>query len=130
LSDSQDAVRAGNCRKAVDRAADSISTLQIRPEPYEVLGLCQVKDGRPGFAVQALLRATKRDPDNWRYHYELAAAQGAAGIDPRPELLEARRLNPHNPELNDVIRSIPPGQTANWDLELAAPGGATAAALP
>jgi hypothetical protein len=126
LNDARDALRAGDCRKAVDRASASISTLAVRPEAYEVLGLCQATDGRPGFAVQALRRASKRDPNNWRYHYELGVVQGAAGLDPRAELATAHRLDPTNPELNDLLATIPKGQTVNWDLQLTAPGGASA----
>jgi hypothetical protein len=95
-----------------------------------VIGLCQAKNGRPGFAAQALEQAVKYDPDNWRYHYELASVQGAAGTDPRPELSTAHRLNPHNPELNDLLASIPPGSSATWDLALTAPGGATGSTRP
>jgi O-antigen ligase len=130
LNESLDALRRGDCTEAVLRASDSISTLEIRPEPYEVQGLCQIRKARPAFAVQAFKRAAERDPDNWRYHYELATAQGNAGIDPRPELRTAQRLNPHNPELNSLISTIPPGQSAAWDIELIGPGGATGAALP
>jgi hypothetical protein len=129
LNDSLDALRAGRCDKAIQRASDSISTLEVRPEPYEVLGLCQIRAGRPGFAVEAFQRASDRDPDNWRYRYQLATAQGNAGIDPRPELLAAQRLNPHNPDLNSLISTIPPGSSAAWDIELIGPGGATGAAL-
>jgi hypothetical protein len=130
LNDGLDALRAQNCHEAIDKAADSIATLKFRPEAYEVIGLCQAKNGRPGFAAQALEQAVKYDPDNWRYRYELASVQGAAGIDPRPELSTAHRLNPHNPELNDLLASIPPGSSATWDLSLTAPGGATGSARP
>jgi hypothetical protein len=126
LNDARDALRAGDCTRAVDRAAASVSTLSTRPEPYEILGLCQAQNGRPGFAAQALGQATKDDPHNWRYHYELGAVQGAAGIDPRSELETAQRLNPHNAELNDLLASIPAGSSASWDLDLLGPGGATA----
>jgi hypothetical protein len=126
LNDARDALRAGNCPLAMNRAAKSIETLASRPEPYEVLGLCQAQNGRPGFAAQALRQATKHDPGNWRYHYELAAVQGAAGIDPRPELKTAQRLNPYNAELNDLLASIPPGSSAAWDLDLLGPSGASA----
>lgn len=130
LNEARDAQAAGNCRRAIDRAAASIETLASRAEPYEVLGLCQISAGRPAFAVQAFQRASDRDPDNWRYHYDLATAQGNAGIDPRPALRTAQRLNPHNAELNSLISTIPPGQSAAWDIELIGPGGATGAALP
>jgi hypothetical protein len=95
-----------------------------------VIGLCQAKNGRPGFAAQSFKQAVKYDPDNWRYHYELASVQGAAGIDPRPELETAHRLNPHNLELNNLLASIPKGSSATWDLELTTPTGATGNTLP
>jgi hypothetical protein len=126
LNAAASAQRAGNCPKAIERATASIGTLSIRPEPYEVLALCQAKNGRAGFAIQAMAKAVKRDPDNWRYHYELAAVRGGAGINPRPELLTARRLNPHNADVNDLLATLPAGTAVNWDLELAAPSGATA----
>jgi hypothetical protein len=129
LSAARDALRAGDCTRAVDRAAASVSTLSNRPEPYEILGLCQAKRGRPGLAVPAFRKATKNDPDYWRYHYELATVQGASGIDPRGELQRAHKLDPTNATVNDLIKSIPPGETASWDVDLAAPGGATGAAL-
>ena len=126
LNDAIDAQRAGNCNEAVDRATASINTLDVRPDPYEVIALCQTKRGRPGFAVQALAKAVKRDPDNWRYHYDLAAVRGGAGLNPRPELLAALRLNPQNQDVKTLLADVPPGTSASWDLVLAGPLGATA----
>jgi O-antigen ligase len=128
LNEARDDLRAGNCRSAVEQAANSIETLSIRAEPYEVIGLCQAHSGRAGLAVQALREAVAKDPKNWHYHYELAAAQGGAGIDPRPELLLAQRLNPHDPELRQVIKSIPRGESASWSIDVLGPGGAIGAA--
>src|SRR3954471_18885984 len=82
-----DALHAGNCRKATSKASDSIRLLSIRPEPYEVIALCQARAGRPNLALQAMLRAVARDPKNARYHFELAAIQGGLGLDPHPELV-------------------------------------------
>jgi hypothetical protein len=75
-----------------------------------------------------LQQAVAKDPKNWHYHYELAAAQGGAGIDPRPELQLAEQLNPHDAELHQVITSIPRGETASWGIDLLGPGGAIGAA--
>jgi hypothetical protein len=121
-----DAQRAGNCPRAVDRATASIETLDVRPDPYEVLALCQVKAGRPGLGVDALQHAVDRDPNNWRYHLELAAVRGGAGLDPLPDLLAARRLNPHDAEITDLLASIPKGDSVSWDLALGLPSGAAA----
>jgi hypothetical protein len=127
LNDSLDALRARNCSVATDRAEASIKTLSIRPEPYEVLAICQQRQGRTRFGVLALERAVKRDPDNWRYHYELAALEGGVSLNPRPELVTAHRLNPTSAEVNSLLADLPRGSGANWEVELAAPAGATAA---
>jgi hypothetical protein len=126
LDDAQAALRAGKCPAAVDRAQASIKTLSIRPEPYEVLALCQQKAGRTRFGVLAMERAVARDPDNWRYHYELAVLQGGVSINPRPELETAHRLNPQSSEVNTLLADIPKGSGANWEIELAPPAGASA----
>jgi hypothetical protein len=126
LNDSRDALLAGNCPKAIDRASASIKTLSNRPEPYEVLAICQQREGRTRFGVLALERAVERDPDNWRYHYELAALQGGVSLNPRPELVTAHRLNPTQADVNTLLADVPRGSGANWDIELAPPGGATA----
>jgi hypothetical protein len=125
LNDGLDALRAGNCSTAIDRATASISTLDIRPEPYEVLALCQAKRGRSGFAIQAMEKAVERDPNNWRYAFNLAVLQGGAGLDPRPELLRARRLNPQRAEIKDLLATVPKGSAVDWDLSLLPPSGAT-----
>jgi hypothetical protein len=127
LNDGLDALRAGNCSTAVDRATASIGTLDIRPEPYEAIALCQAKRGRTGFAIQAMEKAAKRDPNNWRYAFSLAILQGGAGLDPRPELLRARRLNPQRAEIKDLLATVPKGSAVDWDLSLLPPSGASVA---
>jgi O-antigen ligase len=124
LNDGLDALHAGNCTRAVDRATASIATLDVRPEPYEVIALCQAKRGRTGFAIQAMAKAAKRDPGNWRYAYGLAVLQGGAGIDPRPELVRALHLNPQRAEIRDLLATVPKGTGVAWDLSLLSPSGA------
>jgi hypothetical protein len=126
LNDGLDALRAGNCSRAVDRATASISTLDIRPEPYEVIALCQAKRGRTGFAIQAMEKAAKRDPDNWRYAFTLGVLQGGAGLDPRPELLRASRLNPQQTKTKELLAAVPKGSAVDWDLSLLPPSATTA----
>jgi O-Antigen ligase len=125
LDDSLDAVRAGNCRVAMDRADASIRTLSSRPDPYEALAICDQRLGRTRFGVLAMQRAVARDPDNWRYHYELAVLQGGVSINPRPELVTAHRLNPTSVEVNTLLADLPEGSGANWEIELQAPPGAS-----
>jgi hypothetical protein len=126
LNDARDALRHGDCSHAINRAADSIDSLAIRPEPYEILAICQQQQGRTGLGIVAMREAVNRDPKNWRYHYELGILLGGVGQNTRPELLEARRLDPHNANLLELLKQAPEGQAVNWDLELQGPGGASA----
>ncbi|HEX4733218.1 MAG TPA: O-antigen ligase family protein [Thermoleophilaceae bacterium] len=127
LNDARDALRARDCPRAVDRATASIDTLAIRADPYEVLVLCQATHGQLGLATAAANKAISRDPNNWRYHYDLGLLQGAAGLQPRPEIAEAHALNPHTnvPDLTALLKSLPKGEAVNWNLELQGPSGAT-----
>jgi hypothetical protein len=121
LNDARNAARAGNCPQAINRAADAVETLSIRPEPYEVMAICQARRGEVGLAIRAMRKATALDPNYWWYHYQLAILLGAAGQDPRPELLTTRRLNPFNTEAKDLLATVPAGQTAGWGLDLLRP---------
>src|SRR5204863_1700174 len=118
LEDARAAQRAGNCPRTVDRATASIESLSVRPEPYELIAICQANAGRVGFAIRAIQKAVDHDPDNWRYHYNLAILRGGIGLDPRPELETAHRLNPHDPEVTALLASVPRGTAVNWELEL------------
>ncbi|MEK6328072.1 MAG: O-antigen ligase family protein [Actinomycetota bacterium] len=97
LDRANEAFAGGDCAAASDDARSSISALGARPEPYELLGYCAVRDGRPRQAIDEMQEAVERDPDNWSFHYGLALAQAAAGLDPRPEALRARQMNPLEP---------------------------------
>lgn len=118
LDDGIDALRAGNCGKAIDRSAAAIASLEIRPEPYEVIAYCQARRGNHRLATQAMDRAVDRDPDNWRYRYGRAVLRGGAGLDPRPDLLTARALNPHQPEVNELLATIEKGTAVAWEPTL------------
>jgi hypothetical protein len=124
LNDARDALRAGDCPRAIERASDAVNTLQIRAEPYEVLAFCQQARGRVGFAVAAMRKAVSHDPDNWRYHYELGVLLGGAGLEARPEIAKAHDLNPYAPGLAETLKTVPKGEAVNWDLELQGPSGA------
>jgi O-antigen ligase len=94
----------GNCPRAIDRASASIETLDVRPEPYEVLGFCQVLRGQPLLAPPALQKAVHNDPGNWEFRYSLAIVRAAAGLDPMPAARAARRLNPHDTITAGLLR--------------------------
>jgi hypothetical protein len=88
------AFAAGRCPTAIDQALDARDALSIRPEPFIVLGYCDVRLGRTDLALRAMHDAVRKDPANWEGYYGLALAHAAAGQDPRPSLQQARRRNP------------------------------------
>lgn len=94
LRESRHAFAAGDCRRASDRAGDATAWLATRPEPHLVTGYCALRRGQAQPAMRAFADALERDPRNWETHYGLALGRASAGLDPRPQLQLARRLNP------------------------------------
>ena len=114
LNESAAAFVRGDCTKAIDSALDSINVLGLRPEPWEILGYCDVRSGEERLAVRALEKAVERDPEHWHYRYGLALARGAAGQDPRPDARAALRLNPHNPLLQEAVKRFDTDDRREW----------------
>jgi O-antigen ligase len=98
--------RRGDCAAAIDSALGSLEILKVRPEPYEVIGYCDIRLGQGTLAVRAMRNAVDRDPDNWETHYGLALAEAATGGDPMPELAAARRLNPLETAVREAIAEM------------------------
>jgi O-antigen ligase len=92
--EADDAFRRGECAEARTAATKSIDALSIRPEPYRLLGFCNIQEGRPEDAVEAMTKALDKSRGSWQSHYGLAMALAAAGRDPRPEIRQALELNP------------------------------------
>lgn len=84
----------GNCPAAVADARATISAVSSRPQPYQIIGLCDVVTGNGNQAVGLLDQAVARDPQSWLYQYSLAIALAAAGKNPRPALQRAELLDP------------------------------------
>lgn len=106
LRDSARAFAAGDCATAVDRALDSTSAFGLRPEPFIVLGYCDVRLGQTSLALRAMRNAVRRDPGNWEGHYGLALVQAVARQDPRAQLRIARQLNPREPLVAETTRLL------------------------
>ncbi len=83
-----------DCAAATRDATSSLSALGARAEPYELLGYCAIRRGRPQGAIHDMREAIDRDPHNWNFHFGLALARGSAGLDPRPQFRVAHDLNP------------------------------------
>ena len=94
LRESVAAFKANDCPRAIDEALAANSAVGVRPEPFAILGFCDVRGGVPRLGARMLQNAVSKDPGNWEWHYGLALTRGAAGLDPRPAIRAARRLNP------------------------------------
>jgi hypothetical protein len=97
LGAAEKALYTSNCPKAGATALSSIGWLDIRPEPYEVVGFCDLRRGLPRLGVAAMRQAVHYDNSSWEPYYALAVAQASAGIDPRASAAQALRLNPYEP---------------------------------
>lgn len=104
----------GDCATAVDAALDGAEVLPIRPEPFELLGYCDLRARRADLAVTAMEAARTRDPGAWQYAYGLAVARGLAGRDPRPAIGEAQRLNPREPRVAELARAFDGDRPERW----------------
>ena len=108
-------LREGDCQAATRSALGSLSALQVRPEPFEVLAYCDA--GSPGLdrlAIRMMNEAIRRDPHNWELHYGLALVSGAAGLDPRPAARTALRLDPQGRRARDLERALRTSEPSLW----------------
>ena len=114
LDVSFDAFAQDDCPRAIDSALDSASTLDMRPDPFEIIGYCDSRLDRSDLAIPAMMSAIQRDPMNWRLRYGLAVVQGAAGLDPRAAAQDALRLNPLGPLPRDLARRTRTSSPTDW----------------
>ena len=104
----------GSCPQASSAALSSIGWLDVRPEPYEIVGFCDLREGRPRQGVAAMNEAVSHDPGSWETHYALALAQAAAGIDPRGEAEQALRMDPYEPLTRQAAKALRTASPAEW----------------
>ncbi len=114
LDDAEHALYASDCAKASSSSLSSIGWLDVRPEPYEVLGLCDIERGVPKLGVAAMKRAVHDDPGSWETYYALALAQGASGIDPRPAAAQALRMNPFEALTRQEVKEFRTSSPREW----------------
>lgn len=109
------ALDSRDCPRAVDRALASLTALGTRPDPYEVLGYCDARLGRPGLGVQMMRSAVRADPRWWEPYYGLSLLEAVSGHDPRPAARAAYALNPRSP-LTQILRRAmtSTSQPAQW----------------
>lgn len=114
LTDAEHALYAADCAKADSAAKSSIKWLSARPQPYEIIGFCDLRRGLPRLGVSAMDQALRRDPGSWETYYTLAIAQAAAGIDPRAAAARALRMNPLEPLTRQAVKALGSSSPAAW----------------
>jgi O-Antigen ligase len=108
LNDAADAFASGrgNCLKASRLAIDAIDDLALRPQPYRILGYCDIQRGHPAEAVAAMRRAIERAPLDWESHWGLALALASDGRDPSAAVRRMLALNPHEETVTNTAESL------------------------
>ncbi len=114
LGEAEHALYASNCTAASSGALSSIGWLDVRPEPYEILGFCDLQRGLPRQGVTAMSQAVRLEPGSWETYYALAIAQAAAGIDPRRNAEKALQMNPFEPLTRQAARELGVSSPPEW----------------
>jgi O-antigen ligase len=114
LTDAEHALYASDCAKAGSEARSSIKWLSARPQPYEIIGFCDLRRGLPRLGVSAMDQALRRDPGSWESYYALAIAQASAGIDPRVAAERALRMNPLEPLTRQAVKALGGSSPTEW----------------
>ena len=114
LDDALIALRAGDCRTAIDDAYASLDVLDGRAEPFQVIAFCGLAENRPAAALAAMQQGARRDPENWELHYGLAVAQAAAGQDPRPAARRAALMNPRGTLTQEALERFAAADRDSW----------------
>ena len=109
------AFNAGECPAAVTEARATIAAVSSRPQPYQIIGLCDVVLDHPQPAVGLLNEAVARDPQSWLYQYSLAIAQAAAGQNPQPALQRAQALDPLEPMIETAAKTFSGNDPRRWE---------------
>ncbi len=110
---------AKDCRGAIDASLRSIDAVGQRPEPFEILGYCDLRLGARDLGVGAFEAAVARDPGNWTPRYGLAIAEALVGRDPRPEAEAALRRNPLEAKAQALVAAFERGGRRRWAREAA-----------
>ena len=103
-----------NCTRASSSALSSIGWLDVRPEPYEILGFCDIQRGQPGSGSLRCSGRFTTTRGSWETYYTLAIAQAASGVDPRPAAQRALRMNPRDPLTQEEAREFNTSSPTEW----------------
>jgi hypothetical protein len=113
LASSERALYQSNCAKGGADALSSIGWLDVRAEPYEVIGYCDLRRAQPRLAVSAMRQAVRYDP-SWETYLGLAIAQASAGADPRRSAATALRMDRYEPLTVRAARALAGTSPTAW----------------
>ncbi len=108
------ALVSGRCDAASSSALAAIGWMPDRPEPYEILGYCDLQRGFRTLGIEAMREAISRDPSNWEGYYSLALAQASAGLDPRVAAGRALQMNPKDPLTIQAAHAFAATSPSGW----------------
>jgi O-antigen ligase len=114
LGQAEHALYASNCAAASPDALSSIGWLDLRPEPYEVVGFCDLQRGMPRLGIAAMRQAVSHDPGSWETYYALGIAQASAGVDPRASVERALRMDPREPLTREAAKELRGSSPNEW----------------
>ena len=114
LNHSVAALKRGDCASAIDDGLSSISAIGARPEPWEIVGYCDMLLGSGDLAERAMRNAADRDPKDWEFRYALALVRARAGRDPRPAARQALALSPHEPLARQAVAMFASDSRRSW----------------
>jgi O-antigen ligase len=114
LGQAEHALYATDCAAATPAALSSIGWLDVRPEPYEIVGFCDIQRGQPRLAITAMREARSHDPGSWETYYALAIAQASAGIDPHANIKQAQSMDPREPLTREAAKQLGGSSPTEW----------------
>jgi hypothetical protein len=103
-----------DCATASTAARSANGWLDMRPEPFEILGFCDLREGRAADAVVHMRRAVHLDPGSWETYYALSIAQAAAGVNPMVAARRALRMNPLDPLTRQAVKELGSASPREW----------------
>jgi tetratricopeptide (TPR) repeat protein len=107
-----DASAQGSTQLAMDRLDQAAKLNFLSAEPLLAKGAIALRAGSIPLAAESFEEAIGREPDNWLARFELGmllARQGRAAEAER-EVIAARRLNPRQEQVGEVLARIERGK--------------------
>ncbi len=103
-----------DCSAARRDALSSLSYDAVRPEPYALIGFCDLRQGYGAASVAAMQKAVSYEPGNWQYYYALALARAEDGQNPAPTLRRAQSLNPYESIIGSAAATFAHAGPRRW----------------